>query len=86
MLAPWKKSCDKPRQHIEEQRHHFADKGLYSQSYGFSSSYVWLWELDHKVGWVPKNWCLQTVLLEKTLESPLDSKEIKSVNAKGNQF
>ena len=60
-----------------------ADKGLYSQSYGFSSSHVWMWELDHKEGWEPKNWCFQTAVLEKTLESPLDCKEIKSVNPKG---
>ena len=59
--------------------------GLYSQQYGFSSSYVQMWELDHKEGWVPKNWCFQTVVLEKTLESPLDGKEIKSVNPKRNQ-
>ena len=56
-----------------------------SQSYGFSSSHVWMWELDHKEGWAPKNWCFQTLVLEKTLESPLDSKEIKPVNSKGNQ-
>ena len=56
-----------------------------SQSYGFSSSHVWVWELDHKEGWAPKNWCLQTVVLEKTLESPLDCKEIKPVNPTGNQ-
>ena len=60
------------------------NKGPYSQSYGFSSSHVWMWELDHKEGWVPKNWWFQTVVLEKTLESPLDSK-IKPVNPKGNQ-
>ena len=60
-------------------------RGLYSQSYGFSSSHVRMWELDHKEGWVLKNWCFQTVLLEKTLESPLDCKEIKPVNPKGNQ-
>ena len=59
----------------QKQKHHFANKGLYSQSYGFSSSHVWVWELEHKEGWVPKNWCFQTVVLEKTLESPLDSKE-----------
>ena len=58
---------------------------MVSQSYGFSSSHVWMWELDHKEGWTLKNWCLQTVVLEKTLESPLDSKEIKSVNPKRNQ-
>ena len=84
-LAPWKKSYDKSRQCVQKQRHHFADKGLYSQIYGFSSSHVQMWELDHKEDWVCKNWCFQTVVLEKTLESPLDSKEIQSVNSKGNQ-
>ena len=83
MLAPWKKSYDKPRQCIKKQRHHFANKGPSSQSYGFSSSHVWMWELDHKEGWMPKNWWSQTVVLEKTLESPLDSKEVKPVNPKG---
>ena len=67
------------------QRHHFADKGPYSQSYGFSSSHVWMWDLDHKEGWGPKNWCFWNVLLEKTLESHLDSKEIQPVHPKGNQ-
>ena len=62
------------------QRHHFAEKGLYSQSYGFSSNHVWMWELDHKEGWAQKNWCFWTVVLEKTLESPLDSKETEVVN------
>ena len=76
---------DKPRWHNKKQRHHFADKGLSSQSYGFSSSHVWVWELDHKEGWVPRNWFFWTVVLEKTPESPLDSKEIKLVNSKGNQ-
>ena len=85
MFAPWKKSCDKPRQHIRKQRHYFADKGPSSQSYGFSSSHVWMWELDHREGWVQKNWCFWTVVLEKTLESPLVCKEIKPVNLKGNQ-
>ena len=84
-LAPWKKSYDKPRQHIKQQRHHFANKGPYSQSYGFSSGHVWMWELGHKEGWAPKNWCFWTVVLEKTLESSLDCKEIKPVNPKGNQ-
>ena len=70
---------------IKKQGHHFADKGPYIQNYGFSTSYVQMWELDHKEGWALKNWCFQTVLLEKTLESPLDSKEIKPVNPKGNQ-
>ena len=83
MLALWKKSYDQPRQHIKKQRHYFANKGLSSQSYGFSSSHVWTWELDHKEGWVLKNWCFWTVVLEKTLESPLDCKEIKPVNPKG---
>ena len=81
-LAPWKKSYDRPRQHIKKQRHHFSGKGLYSQSCGFSSSPVQMWKLDHKEGWVPKSWCFPTVVLGKTLESPLDSKEIKPVNPK----
>ena len=79
MLAPWKKSYHKPRQHIKKQRHYFAGKGLYSQSYGFSSSHVKMWELNRKEGWVLKNWCFWTVVLEKTLENPLDYKEIKSI-------
>ena len=85
MLAPWKKSYDQPRQHIKKQRHYFANKGPSGQSYGFSSSHVWMWELDYKESWVPKNWCFWTVVLEKTLESPLDCKEFNSVNPKGNQ-
>ena len=85
MLGPWKKSWDEPRQCIQKQRRHFADKGPYSQNYGFSCSHVWMWELDHKEDWALKNWCFQTVVLEKTLESPLDYKEIKSVHPKGNQ-
>ena len=84
MLAPWKKSYDRPRQHVKKLRH-FTNKDPSSQSYGFSSRHVWMWELDHKEGWAPKNWCIQTVVLQKTLESPLDNKEIKSVNPKGNQ-
>ena len=83
-LALWKKSHDKPRQHIKKQRHHFA-KGPYSQSYGFFSSHVWMWELDYKESWVLKDWCFWTVVLEKTLESPLDCKEIQPVHPKGNQ-
>ena len=71
MLAPWKKSYDKPRQCIKKQRYHFANKVPSSQSYSFSNSHVWMWELDHKEGWVLKNWCFQTMVLEKTLESPL---------------
>ena len=82
---PTSESYDKPRQCIKKQVHHFASKGLCSQSYGFSSSHVQIWELGHKEGWVPKNWCFQIVVLEKTLESPLNSKEIKLVNPKGNQ-
>ena len=80
MLGPWRKSYDKPRQHIKKQRYHFLDKGLYSQSY----SHVWMWELDHKEDWALKNWCFWTVVLEKILESLLDCK-IKPVNPKGNQ-
>ena len=85
MLSPWKKSCDQPRQHIRKERHYFANKGPSSQSYGFSSSHVWMWELDYKESWAPKNWCFWTVVLEKTLESLLDCKEIKLVHPKGNQ-
>ena len=84
-VAPWKESYYQPRWHIIKQRHHFADKCLFSQSYSFSSSHVWMWELDHEEGWVPKNWSFQTVVLEETLESPLDCKEIKQVNLKRNQ-
>ena len=83
--APWKKSCDKPRQCIKKQRHYFADKGPCSQSYGFSRSHAQVWKLDHKEGWVLRNWYVWTVVLEKTLESPLDCKEFKPVNPKGNQ-
>ena len=85
MLAPWKKCYDQPRQHIKKQRHYFANKGPSSQSYGFSSSHVWMWELDYKESWALKKWCFWTVVLEKTPESPLDCKEIKPVNPKGNQ-
>ena len=84
-LTPWKESCDQPRQYIEKQRHYFANKGPYSQGYGFSSGHVWMWELDYKESWVPKNWCFLIVVLEKTLESPLDCKEMQSVLPKGNQ-
>ena len=84
-LAPWKKSYDQPRQHIKKQRHYFTNKGPSSQRYGFSSGQVWMWELDYKESCAPKNWCFWTVMLEKTLESPLDCKEIKLVNPKGNQ-
>ena len=80
-----KKSYDQPRQHIEKQRHYFANEGLSSQSYDFSCTHLWMWELDCEEGWAPKNWCFWTVVLEKTLESPLDYKEIQSVHPKGNQ-
>ena len=85
MLTPWKKSYNQPRQRIKKQRYYFADKGSSSQSYGFSHSHVWMWELDHKESWAVKNWCFWTVVLEKTLESLLDCKEIKPVNPQGNQ-
>ena len=83
-LAPWKKSYDQPRQQIKRQRHYFANKGPSSQSC-FSGSHVWMWKLDYKEGWALKSWCFWTVVLEKTLESPLDSKEIEPVNPKGGQ-
>ena len=75
MLAPWKKSYDQPRQHIKKQEYYFTDKGPNSQSYGFPSSHVWMWELDYKESLALKNWCFWTVVLEKTPESPLDYKE-----------
>ena len=84
-MLPCNKSYDKPRQCIKKQRDHFADKGPYSQGYGSSRSHVWMRELDHKQGWVLKNWCFWIVVLEKTLESLLERKEIKPVNPKGNQ-
>ena len=70
---------------LKNKRHYFTNKGLSSQSYDFSSTHVWMWELDSKESWVPKNWCFWTVVLEKTLESPLDCKEIQLVHPKGNQ-
>ena len=90
MLVPWKKSYDQPRQHIKKQRHYSASKVLSSQRHGFSCSRVWMWELNHKESWALKNWCFWTVVLEKTLESPLDSRLLsplgfKPVNPKGNQ-
>ena len=85
MHAACKKSSDQPRQHIKKQRCYSADKGPSSQRYSFSSSHLWMWKLDHKESWTLKNWCFWTVVLEKTLESPLDCKEIKPVNLKGNQ-
>ena len=80
-----KESYEQPRQHIKKQRHYFANKSPSSQSYGFSSGHVWIWELDYKEGWALKNWCFWTVVLEKTLESPLDCNEIQSVHPKGDQ-
>ena len=82
MLTPWKESYDQPRQHIKKQRHYFANKGPSSQGYGFSCGHVWMWELDYEESWVPKTWCLWTVVLEKTLESPLDCKEVQPVHLK----
>ena len=84
-LLPWKESYDQPRQHIKKQRRYFANKGLSSQGCGFSCGHVWMWELDYKETWVPKNWCFWTVVLEKTLESLLDCKEIQLVHPQGDQ-
>ena len=91
MLAPWKKSYDQHRQYIKKQRHYFANKVKdsitlpSSQSYGFSSSHIWMWQLDYKESWVLKYWCFWTVVLEKTLESPLDCKKIQPVHPNGDQ-
>ena len=85
MLDPWKKSYDQTRKHIKKQSRYFTNKGPSSQSYGFSSSHVWMWKLDYKESWVPKNWYFWTVVLEKTLESPLNCKEIQPVHPKGDQ-
>ena len=85
MLTPWKKTYDPPRQHVKKQRHYVANKDLSSQGHGFSSGHVWMWELDCEESWVPKNWCFWTMVLEKTLESPLDCREIQPVHPKGNQ-
>ena len=80
-------SYDQPRQYIKKQRHYFVNKVPSSQGYGFSNSHVWMWELDYKERWAPKNWCFWTVVLEKTLEkTPLDCEEIQPVHPKGNQF
>ena len=84
MLTPWRRNNDKPRQYFKKHRHYFADKGSFSQSYGFFSNHVRMWELDHKESWALKNWCLWTVVW-RTLESPLDCKEIQPVHPKGNQ-
>ena len=82
MLTPWKEGYDQPRQHIKKQRHYFVNKGPSCQGYGFSSSHVWMWEIDYKESWAPKNWYFWTVVLKKTLESPLDCKEIQPVHPK----
>ena len=84
-VTPWEESYDQPRQLIKKQRRYFANKGPSSQVYGFSSNHVWMWELDYKQSWAPKNWCFQTVALEKNLGSPLDYKEIQPVHLKGNE-
>ena len=85
LWPPWKESYDQPRQHVKKLRHYFANKGPYSQGYGFFSGHVWMWELDYKESWALKNWCFWTVVLKKTLESPLDCKEIQPVHPKGDQ-
>ena len=85
MLTAWKKSYDQPRQRIKNQRHYFAHKGPSSQSYGFSRSHLWMWELDYKESWALKNWCFWTVVLKKTFERFLDCKEIQPVHPKGDQ-
>jgi len=85
MLAPWKKTYDQPRQLTKKQRHYFDNKVKASQSYDFSSSHVWMWELNYKESWVTKNWCFWTVVLEKTLESPLDCKKMQPAHPKGDQ-
>ena len=85
MFAPWKKGYDQPRQSIGKQIHYFTSKSPTSQSYGFFSSHIWMWQLDYKESWAPKNWCFWTVVLKKTLEGPLDCKEIQPVHPKGTQ-
>ena len=85
MLASWKKSYDQPRQHIKKQRHYFPTKVRLVKAMVFSVVHVWMWELDYKESWAPKNGCFWTVVLKKSLESPLNCKEIKVVNPKWNQ-
>ena len=85
LLLLGRESYEQPRQYIQKQRYYFANKGPSSHGYGFSSDHVWMWELDCEESWVPKNWCFWTVVLEKTLASPLDCKEIQPVYPKGNQ-
>ena len=85
MLTPWKESYDQPRQHIKKQRHYFVNKGPFKSRLWFSSSHVWMWELDYKENWALKNWCFWTVVMEKTLASPFDCKEIQPVHPKGDE-
>ena len=85
MYYYWKKSYDQSRQHMKKKRHYFSNKGTSSQSYCFSSSHVWMWEWDYKESCALKNWCFLTMVLEKTLESPLGCKEIQPVHPKGDQ-
>ena len=85
ILVPWKKSYDQPRQHIKKQIYYFANEGPCSQVCGFPSSYVWMWELDCKESWALKNLCFWTVVMEKTLESPLNCKAIQPVHPKWDQ-
>ena len=85
MLTPCKESYDQPREHIKKQRHYFVNKRLSSQGYGFSSGHVWVWELNYKESWAPKNWYFWPVVLEKMFKSPLDCKEIQLVHPKGDQ-
>ena len=85
MLPPWKESYDQSREHIKKQRQYFVNKGLSSQGYGFSNGHVWMWKLDYKESWAPKNWCFWTVVLEKTLERPLGCKEIQPAHSKWDQ-
>ena len=81
----WKESYDQPRQHVKKQRHCFVNRVLSSQGYGSAYSHIWMWELDYKESWTLKNWCFWTVVLEKTLDSPLDCREIQPVHPKGDQ-
>ena len=85
MLTPWQESYYQPRQRIKKQRYYFVNKVPSSPSYSFTSGHVWMWELGYKESWALKNWCFWTVVLEKTLESPLHCKEIQPVHPKGNQ-
>ena len=85
MLTPWKESYGQPKQHITKQRHYFASKSPSGQGYGFSSGHVRMWELDYEERWAPKIWFFWTVVLEKTLESPLDCKEIQLVHSEGDK-